>query len=117
LPLTNPSCVAIYHRASFFEHSCRPNLSKSFSENNEIIFWSPNGIKAKEHLTISYTDVLWETSNRRHHLKQTKHFECECERCTDVTEYGTYFSSLKCQKCNAGMLVPNSLKEWSQDWR
>lgn len=117
LPLTNPSCVAIYHRASFFEHSCRPNLSKSFSENNEIIFWAPNGINAKEHLTISYTDVLWETSNRRHHLQQTKHFECECERCTDVTEYGTYFSSLKCQKCNAGMLVPNSLKEWSQDWR
>lgn len=115
--MTNPSCVAIYHRASFFEHSCRPNLSKSFSENNEIIFWAPNGIKAKEHLTISYTDVLWETSNRRHHLKQTKHFDCECERCSDVTEFGTYFSSLKCQACSTGMLVPNSLKEWSHDWR
>lgn len=117
LPTTNPSCVALYYRASIFEHSCRPNLSKSFSDNNEIIFWSPNAIKVNEHLTISYTDVLWETSNRRHHLQQTKHFDCDCERCSDVTEFGTYFSSMKCQQCSDGILTPNSLKEWDKDWR
>ncbi|KAG5683117.1 hypothetical protein PVAND_012418 [Polypedilum vanderplanki] len=117
VPLTNPSCVAVYHRASFFEHSCRPNLSKSFSEDNEVIFWSPNGIKKNAHLTISYTDVLWETSNRRHHLLQTKRFSCECERCSDVTEYKTYFSSLKCQKCDSGLLTPESLAKWNDDWR
>lgn len=117
LPLTNPSCVAIYNRASIFEHSCRPNLSKSFSDKNEVVFWSPNAIKANEHLTISYTDVLWETSNRRHHLKITKHFDCDCERCSDVTEYGTFLSSLRCQNCKEGMLTPNSLHEWNKDWR
>jgi hypothetical protein len=117
LPLTNPSCVVIYHRASLFEHSCKPNLAKSFSDNNEIIFWAPNGAKVNEHLTISYTDVLWETSNRRHHLQQTKHFECDCERCSDVTEYGTYFSSLKCLKCPDGKLTPSSLATWNKDWK
>lgn len=117
LPLTNPSCVAVYYKASFFEHSCRPNLSKSFSQNNEIIFWAPSGIKANEHLTISYTDVLWGTSNRRHHLKQTKHFDCDCERCSDVTEYGTFFSAMKCLQCPEGMLTPSSLSEWKSDWR
>jgi hypothetical protein len=117
LPLTTPSCVAIYHRASLFEHSCHPNLSKSFSDKNEIVFWAPNGVKVNEHLTISYTDVLWETSNRRHHLKQTKHFDCDCERCLDVTEYGTFFSSLKCLKCPEGMCTPSSLAEWNSDWK
>lgn len=117
LPLTSPSCVVIYHQASFFEHSCRPNLSKSFSDQNEIILWSPNVINTGDHLTISYTDVLWETSNRRHHLQQTKHFDCDCERCSDVTEYGTFFSSLKCLKCPEGMLTPNSLAEWNHDWK
>lgn len=117
LPLTVPSCVTIYYRASLFEHSCRPNLSKSFSEHNEILFWAPNAIKQGEHLTISYTDVLWETSNRRNHLQQTKHFDCDCERCSDVSEFGTYFSTLKCRKCPEGMLAPKSLPEWKDDWK
>ncbi|CRK93100.1 CLUMA_CG006491, isoform A [Clunio marinus] len=117
LPLTCPPCVVIYYRASFFEHSCKPNLAKSFSDKNEIIFWAPNAIKAHTNLTISYTDVLWETSNRRHHLKLTKQFDCDCERCSDVTEFGTYFSSLKCQKCPEGMLTPASLGDWNNDWR
>lgn len=117
LPLTTPSCVAIYNKSSLFEHSCKPNLAKSFSDKNEILFWAPNAIMANEHLTISYTDVLWETSNRRHHLQQTKQFDCDCERCSDVTEFGTFFSSLKCLKCPEGMLTPNSLAEWVKDWK
>lgn len=117
LPLTIPSCVAIYQKASLFEHSCKPNLSKSFSDENEIVFWAPNAIRANEHLTISYTDVLWGTSNRRHHLRQTKEFDCDCERCSDVTEYGTFLSAMKCFKCPEGLLLPKSLAEWTQDWR
>lgn len=117
LPLTIPSCVVIYHQASLFEHSCKPNLSKSFSDKNEIIFWAPSRIKAGDHMTISYTDVLWETSSRRHHLQQTKQFDCDCERCSDVTEYGTYLSAMKCLKCPTGLLTPSSLAEWNNDWK
>jgi hypothetical protein len=116
LPLTNPSCVAIYHKASLFEHSCKPNLSKSFSSDNEIVFWAPNAIKANEHLTISYTDVLWGTQNRRHHLRQTKEFDCDCNRCSDVTECGTFMSSMKCLKCPEGLLSSKSLAEWKNEW-
>lgn len=117
LPLTSPSCVAIYQKASLFEHSCKPNLSKSFSEKNEIVFWTPSGVKAGEHLTISYTDVLWGTANRRHHLQQTKQFDCDCERCSDVSEFGSYFSAMKCLKCPEGFVIPVSLAEWNNDWK
>lgn len=117
VPLTTPPCVAIYYQASFLEHACRPNLSKSFTHKGEVIFWAPNEIKAGEHLSISYTDVLWETTNRRYHLKQTKYFDCDCERCKDVTENGSYFSALKCTKCKDGLLLPKSLAEWKNDWK
>lgn len=116
VPLTNPSSVAIYHSASLFEHSCRPNLSKSFSSAGDVIIWSPNAIKANEHLTISYTDVLWGTQNRRFHLQQTKHFDCDCKRCCDVTEFGTFMSSLNCLQCHDGLITPKSLAEWKEDW-
>lgn len=116
LPITNPPCVSIYHQASLLEHSCHPNLSKSFSNKGEVIIWAPHPIQPGEHLSISYTDVLWETSNRRHHLKQTKLFDCFCERCKDVTEYGTYISALKCQKCPEGLLLPKSLDDWEKEW-
>lgn len=99
-----------------FEHSCKPNLSKSFTAQNEIVFWAPNSIKANEHLSISYTDVLWGTQSRRFHLQQTKHFDCDCTRCQDVTEFQTFMSSLNCLKCHEGFITPKSLNEWKNDW-
>lgn len=117
VPLTNPPCVAIYYQASFLEHSCRPNLSKTFTQKGEVVFWAPNEIKAGEHLSITYTDALWETTNRRHHLKQTKMFDCQCVRCRDVTEFGSYVSALKCLKCEKGLLLPDSLENWQKEWK
>lgn len=54
-------------------------------------------IKASQNISICYTDPLWGTMNRRHHLEETKFFKCYCDRCKDVTEMGTLFSALKCQ--------------------
>lgn len=99
------------------EHSCRPNLSKSFTSKKEIVFWAPNSIKQGERLSISYSDVLWGTANRQDHLQQTKLFRCTCARCLDPTEFGTYLSALKCSgfkkdsNCS-GMLLPENLKNW-----
>lgn len=49
-----------------------------------------------EHLSICYTDPLWGTSNRRHHLMRTKYFECNCVRCYDPSELSTYFDAVRC---------------------
>ncbi|EAT46912.1 AAEL001936-PA [Aedes aegypti] len=117
VPLTEPPSVAIYNNASMLEHSCRPNLSKSFTSKKEIVFWAPNPIKQGERLSISYSDVLWGTANRQDHLQQTKLFRCTCVRCLDPTEFGTYLSALKCSgfkkdsNCS-GLLLPENLKNW-----
>lgn len=59
VPLTDPPHVAIYNLASLVEHSCTPNLTKSFSSNADLVFWAANCIKKGEHLSICYSDALW----------------------------------------------------------
>lgn len=54
----------------------------------------------------SYTPSLLPTMLRREHLLESKHFSCACNRCSDPTELGTHMSSLKCSKCDNGIVVP-----------
>lgn len=42
---------------------------------------------------------------RQNHLRNGKFFTCHCPRCTDPTELGTHFSSLKCNKCEPGIIT------------
>lgn len=72
-------------------------------------------------MTTSYTHTLWGTNQRRNHLLMTKYFSCSCERCTDKTELGTYFSAVKClgigpARCAGNQLQANPLNEDS-DWQ
>lgn len=120
VPLTDPPYVAIYDLASLIEHSCAPNLTKTFTGKGEVMFWSPNAIRKGEHLSICYSDALWGTDSRQNHLLQTKMFKCDCIRCHDVTELGTFYSAIKCNgesKNCTGLALPRSLHEWDQDWQ
>ncbi|RZF48628.1 hypothetical protein LSTR_LSTR014943 [Laodelphax striatellus] len=96
VPTTEPAHVAIYSTASMLEHNCYANCSKSFSSEGDIIIHAAVPIKRGDHLSICYTDALWSTSTRRQHLIETKFFSCCCKRCSDVTEFNTYFSAIKC---------------------
>lgn len=107
IPLNVPASVAVYDAASMVEHSCQPNLTKSFTKKGDVVFWAPNPIKKGERLSICYTDTMWGTLPRREHLIQTKYFTCSCARCQDPTEFGTHFSSLKCLNTTCdGLIIP-----------
>lgn len=45
------------------------------------------------------------TMLRRDHLKQGKYFDCACPRCSDPTELGTHMSTMKCHKCDPGIVM------------
>ncbi|KAL1115615.1 hypothetical protein AAG570_005905 [Ranatra chinensis] len=96
VPLSEPGHVGIYWKCSMLEHSCWANCSKSFTEAGEVLVRAAADIAEGEHLSICYTDPLWSTPQRRYHLKETKFFECNCPRCSDPTEMGTYFSVFRC---------------------
>ncbi|XP_017885762.1 SET domain-containing protein SmydA-8-like isoform X2 [Ceratina calcarata] len=110
VPLTEPAYVAVYEQASLLEHSCRANCSKSFTDSGGLVVHAAVPITKGEHVSICYTDPLWGTANRRHHLWTTKFFECVCERCRDPTEFGTMFNGLKCDRTKycQGCMLPAS---------
>lgn len=89
--------MAVYSTASMLEHSCQPNCSKSFTCEGNIVIHTAVPVKRGTHLSICYTDGLWSTGSRRHHLKETKYFSCRCQRCLDPTEFKTYFSAVTCE--------------------
>uniref|UniRef100_T1GZ95 Uncharacterized protein n=1 Tax=Megaselia scalaris TaxID=36166 RepID=T1GZ95_MEGSC len=80
--------------------------------------WSTMAIKKGTHLSICYSDALWGTAARQSHLQFTKLFKCQCDRCRDVSEFGTNYSALLCTKdgCN-GAVLPISTEQWDDKWQ
>ena len=77
-------------------------------------------IRKGEHISISYTDPMWGTANRQHHLYETKFFRCRCARCLDPTEMNTDFSSLRCPSCSIerpGYLTPSEPLDHTKSWQ
>ena len=60
-------------------------------------------------ISVSYTQSIWNTMNRRQHLKMSKCFWCSCPRCQDPNEFGTNLSALNCSKCGGKMLSQDPL--------
>ncbi|XP_037828330.1 SET domain-containing protein SmydA-8 [Lucilia sericata] len=117
VPTSDPAHVGIFYNASFLEHSCTPNIAKSFNKDGHLVLWAPKEIKKGSHLSICYSDAVWGTADRQRHLMQTKIFKCQCPRCIDVTEYGTNYSALKCEKSECrGLMLPANLNDWHKDW-
>ncbi|CAL7948723.1 unnamed protein product [Xylocopa violacea] len=116
VPITEPPYVAVYELASLLEHNCRANCSKSFTDTGGLIIHAAIPITKGDNISICYTDPLWGTANRIHHLSKTKFFECICDRCKDPTEFGTMFDALKCNQMNcSGYMLPKTFLAQSQE--
>ena len=90
--LTGLELSGIFFTACLMEHSCMPNCYFTFDHSNgyKISVIAGCDIKKGEHMKIMYSNMLWGTQARQVHLNMTKHFTCQCERCLDPTELGTY---------------------------
>lgn len=89
----------------YFESS---SLSISLCISSRLIGRVAIDIPEGEKLYTVYTYTLNGTSTRQAALKSSKYFTCRCPRCLDPTELGTHFSSLKCQKCDNGLIVSSN---------
>lgn len=91
-------------------HDCVPNTHHTFTDDNRMVVRSSLPIKKGEVITLTYTYTLDGTCDRRKHIKESKFFDCCCERCSSPSELGTHFSSVKCSCCPQGyFLTKNSL--------
>lgn len=119
---TGTEVSGLFPTAALLEHSCLPNCSYSFDMKNgfKIKVEAACTIKVGDHLTTTYSHVLWCTQLRQQHLKDTKYFNCVCERCKDPTELGTHFSTLRCMgseelPCN-GLQLPKDPLSPDSEW-
>ncbi|XP_043662046.1 SET domain-containing protein SmydA-8 [Drosophila teissieri] len=112
----------LFRQACMMEHACQPNCDFQFdNKTQQIAVRAGCDLRKGDHLRITYTNILWGTQLRQHHLRLTKHFSCRCSRCLDPTEYGTYISALAClgdvnQTCGGIHLAVDPLDENTQ-WK
>ncbi|BFG05591.1 SET domain-containing protein SmydA-8 [Drosophila madeirensis] len=112
----------MFRQACMMEHACQPNCYFQFDGTTmQIAVRAGGDLKKGDHLRITYTNILWGTHLRQHHLRLTKHFKCGCERCLDPTEFGSYVSALTClgdvnKSCGGKQLPVDPVDENSQ-WK
>ena len=63
--------------------------------------------------------VLYFVGNmrRREDIRRFWYFDCQCPRCSDPTELGSYMSAVICFACKLGFLVPTDSLQYKSDWK
>lgn len=92
-----------YFMSSFMSHSCYPNAVWHYAED-DFVLRAREKIETDEEITVSYLgeDNLLEAATvRRTHLLDTKHFVCDCQRCTDDCDPCRGF---RCPRCLSASL-------------
>ena len=73
---------ALWLLPSFINHSCSPNTSRLLV-GETMVFIAARDMKAREEVTICYTDCMLPLRKRGKVLERTGGgFHCECKRCT-----------------------------------
>lgn len=109
----------LFPKLAIFSHSCVPNLNHSITMDNDFRMTCRTTVDIPKGgiLNTTYTHTLWGTEKRQQHIKAGKFFICICERCKDPTELGIHFSSLKCQKCDPGLIFSTDPLDLTADWK
>ncbi|XP_034834632.1 SET domain-containing protein SmydA-8 [Maniola hyperantus] len=94
---------AIYVTASMINHDCKPNTRHIYIGDDILALVATVPIAKGEMVTVTYTQSLYGTLDRRRQLRETKCFDCDCERCKDPTEFGTYLGNIYCSICNGSL--------------
>lgn len=111
--LSENSIRGLYPKLGIISHSCVPNTAHSITSgpildiNEDFKVTVRASVKIEEgaELFSCYAYVLLPTILRREVLAETKYFNCDCKRCLDPTELGSHIGSLKCTKCDNGLVM------------
>ncbi|XP_017034948.1 SET domain-containing protein SmydA-8 isoform X1 [Drosophila kikkawai] len=108
----------LFPLTAIMNHECTPNASHYFDNGRLAVVRAARDIPKGAEITTTYTKILWGNLTRGIFLKMTKHFLCDCTRCNDNTENGTYLSALFCreQGCR-GLVIPVQTRTLQPDWR
>lgn len=93
----------LFVKAALFNNSCEPNCYRRLNDKTIEIF-TTRSVFVGEELSICYADLLQPTHMRQAIFTTTKYFQCQCARCRDPTEKGSFLTSLKCEDCGSAVV-------------
>ncbi|EAT44908.1 AAEL003788-PA, partial [Aedes aegypti] len=117
LPELDVKVRALYELGAMMSHHCRPNTKHYFDERLRLVVVATVDIPKDAVISISYTQPLLSTIQRRYAIQQSKCFECCCDRCRDPTELGTYLGSIVCPSCRKAKVVAFDPLDLRSDWQ
>lgn len=105
-------------------HSCTPNCHVYLQEPDSdkmdvdqleedpneltVIMRCGKEIAQGASISFSYVPLVLGTAERHELLMTTHYLWCQCLRCMDTTESGTFATNIKCPSCQNRMLTPKS---------
>ncbi|XP_062700427.1 SET domain-containing protein SmydA-8-like [Aedes albopictus] len=116
LPERDVKVRGLYELGAMMSHHCRPNTKHFFDEKLRLVVVATVDIPKDGVISISYTQPLMGTIQRRYAIQQAKCFECGCDRCRDPTELGTYVGSVVCPLCHKAKVVPFDPLDLRSEW-
>ncbi|XP_076065381.1 SET domain-containing protein SmydA-8-like [Oratosquilla oratoria] len=106
----------LYPTISRLNHSCVGNVTLRSDKNGTIFVHAAVPIDKDEPLLFSYEPSMAPLWERQANLKDVYCFSCSCRRCSDVTELGTHFSSLRCPDCRQSFLEAQGPLSIEHSW-
>ncbi|CAH1104725.1 unnamed protein product [Psylliodes chrysocephalus] len=118
------SIRCLYPKLAIMSHNCVSNIHHAIdckgsgdADDYSVNVRAAVDVEAGGELHSSYTYSLWPTLVRREFLRESKYFDCTCERCSDKTELGTQCGTLKCQKCDNGIILSTDPLDDKCEWK
>ena len=115
IPDGEDNCIGLFPVFSLLSHGCVANTRREANGGKMLVVATVH-IKAGEQILTSYKNPLLGSVSRRAHFPRIWYFDCECRRCCDPTELGSHLSSLKCEECEAGVLLPSHPDQYHTPW-
>ena len=115
---SNDGVRGLYQIASIPNHDCIANTNHQFASLQDgfrMIVKAARDIKKGEEITHSYVEAQEPFLTRQEVLHKGKFFHCQCSRCHDPTELGTFASALKCPGCKSPVITTN-VNDLRADW-
>ena len=107
----------LYPVFSITNHSCISN-TRHATVDDSFCLLAVVDIKKGEEITTSYKSSSLGSIVRRPPFKQLWNFDCQCRRCSDPTELGTFASAILCPLSSCrGHCLPIDCLSYTSDWR
>lgn len=107
----------LYPKLLLIPHNCVTNIYQTVSsEDFKLTLRASVDISENGKLSYCYVYSLWPTLVRREFLKENKYLDCKCKRCIDKTELNTHLGTLKCNRCDNGVILSTDPLSNTCDW-